>query len=621
MTDFVVHRIGRQRLELRVANEAAAREVHARLSSEFQSRVGPVLDEVFTAACPRNVTVRVDRLEIDVGTVSRDGLMGAIAVAMRQQLAAWLRAVGDDERADVIAPEEIAAIEPSGRHLSRRLSEEEIALERLAMFLEHGVTTWRDTDFTRDTLEAMLLDLIDSAPGALRRLLQQAPPVPVAGRIRAQLTVAGRHRLLAWLGVADPADLDRVMADWTAVLAALEHPPGSVAPAPSSERVAAWLFERIWSGLLAGRRVDAAGAAVGQHVLTTLMPDAWAAASAPLLEVLLVTAERLLPRDNHVVRFLAERAARIDLERRLDAESRLPSPPDARFGPVVDEASDEAHEDRRAPSHEAATDDAIGDDGATPDDGATGDVDEAVGASDDPEDMSPAATATRGRSPKNIGAERCESNSTAMSVAGSRIDADPVDAARQRAVARVQEAVRSQPSTRRAHTTFATEPLWAAHAGAVIVWPFLPAFFEACGLTAAKRFMDDAARERAVLLTAHLASGLQEWVESDLLLEKTLCGCPGDEAIAPAIELRDDERQQAGELLASVIGHWAALKSTSIDGLRRAFLCRAGTMTAIASGWKLEIPRAGHDVLLDALPWGIGLVLLPWMEQPLHVEW
>jgi hypothetical protein len=179
-----------------------------------------------------------------------------------------------------------------------------------------------------------------------------------------------------------------------------------------------------------------------------------------------------------------------------------------------------------------------------------------------------------------------------------------------------------QPDTRaRTHTPFTTDPLWAANAGVVVLWPFLPGFFDECGLMREKRFVDAAARARAVLLTAHLADGGTAWGEQELLLAKLLCAHLADEPVESSFELRDEERAAAAELLASAIGHWQALKKTSVDGLREAFLRRDGTLTAITSGWKLEIARTGYDVLLDALPWGIGLVLLPWMEQPLHVEW
>jgi hypothetical protein len=28
-----------------------------------------------------------------------------------------------------------------------------------------------------------------------------------------------------------------------------------------------------------------------------------------------------------------------------------------------------------------------------------------------------------------------------------------------------------------------------------------------------------------------------------------------------------------------------------------------------------------HDVLLSFLPWGYGIIKLPWLERPLFVDW
>ena len=74
-------------------------------------------------------------------------------------------------------------------------------------------------------------------------------------------------------------------------------------------------------------------------------------------------------------------------------------------------------------------------------------------------------------------------------------------------------------------------------------------------------------------------------------------------------------------LLAAVIGHWSALKNTSVPGLRTAFVERPGLLRAIEGGWRLNVERQPHDILLERLPWSISLVRLPWMDRPLFVEW
>jgi hypothetical protein len=41
----------------------------------------------------------------------------------------------------------------------------------------------------------------------------------------------------------------------------------------------------------------------------------------------------------------------------------------------------------------------------------------------------------------------------------------------------------------------------------------------------------------------------------------------------------------------------------------------------VEGSFKLRVGRKGHDMLLDTLPWGIGVVALSWMERTLWVEW
>ena len=81
------------------------------------------------------------------------------------------------------------------------------------------------------------------------------------------------------------------------------------------------------------------------------------------------------------------------------------------------------------------------------------------------------------------------------------------------------------------------------------------------------------------------------------------------------------EERECTRLLEAIVEHWRALGRTSVAGLRSSFLAREGRLIEVDNGWKLELARRGIDVLLEQLPWGVGLVLLPWMERPLFVEW
>ena len=64
-----------------------------------------------------------------------------------------------------------------------------------------------------------------------------------------------------------------------------------------------------------------------------------------------------------------------------------------------------------------------------------------------------------------------------------------------------------------------------------------------------------------------------------------------------------------------MIEQWRILKKTSVDGFRESFLQREGRLSLQENGWSLKVARASYDVLLDQLPWGISVVLLPWMKS------
>jgi hypothetical protein len=63
------------------------------------------------------------------------------------------------------------------------------------------------------------------------------------------------------------------------------------------------------------------------------------------------------------------------------------------------------------------------------------------------------------------------------------------------------------------------------------------------------------------------------------------------------------------------------LKGTSIDGLRETFLQRNGKLFTKNDNLALQIEQSSIDMLLDHLPWNLGIIKLPWMKDLLKVEW
>jgi hypothetical protein len=161
------------------------------------------------------------------------------------------------------------------------------------------------------------------------------------------------------------------------------------------------------------------------------------------------------------------------------------------------------------------------------------------------------------------------------------------------------------------------------NAGIVLLHPFLQNFLAANNLLQDKNFVDEQAQQRAVHLLQYLATGQLQMPEYEMQLNKVLCGMKDEQHINRFIELTTDEKREADELLQAVIGHWTALKNSSVAGLQETFLQRNAKLSYVQTDdfWKLQVERKGLDILLDKIPWGFGHVQLPWMEKALVVEW
>lgn len=159
------------------------------------------------------------------------------------------------------------------------------------------------------------------------------------------------------------------------------------------------------------------------------------------------------------------------------------------------------------------------------------------------------------------------------------------------------------------------------HAGLVLIHPFIPNLLEKTGLTENKMFPSDTQQQRALGLLHYIVSGQEKALEFELTLPKLLCGIPLGTPVDAGLSLTEKLKQEANELLKVVIKHWGALGNVSPDSLREGFLHRDGKLTKKGTGWHLQVERKTIDLLLDQLPWGIGMVSTPWMKEILMVDW
>ncbi|NEQ68603.1 MAG: hypothetical protein F6K21_24500 [Symploca sp. SIO2D2] len=164
------------------------------------------------------------------------------------------------------------------------------------------------------------------------------------------------------------------------------------------------------------------------------------------------------------------------------------------------------------------------------------------------------------------------------------------------------------------------EEIYVPNAGLVIIWPFLERFYQTLGLVEGKSFNNLESGERAVLILQYLVDGSIDIPESNLPLNKILCGFDPFEPIPTAFEPTESEKAECQTLLSAIIQHWSSLKNTSIPGFQQLFLERKGILRVRDGCWLLQLEQAPQDVLLDTIPWSIRVVKLPWMEEIVYVE-
>ncbi|HEX2873660.1 MAG TPA: contractile injection system tape measure protein [Polyangiaceae bacterium] len=166
------------------------------------------------------------------------------------------------------------------------------------------------------------------------------------------------------------------------------------------------------------------------------------------------------------------------------------------------------------------------------------------------------------------------------------------------------------------------EEVVVTNCGLILLWPFLERYFERQGLcTPTRKFLDWAAQSRAVRLLELLASGDPEPPEFRLPLAKLLCGMTPDAELCETQPTEDSHFVEAERLLAAAIDRIPGLQDLSIAVFRQLFLQRAGVLEASAGAWSLRVESEAQDVALSRAPWSWEWVRLPWMPDPIRVDW
>jgi hypothetical protein len=166
------------------------------------------------------------------------------------------------------------------------------------------------------------------------------------------------------------------------------------------------------------------------------------------------------------------------------------------------------------------------------------------------------------------------------------------------------------------------EHTYINNAGLVILHPFLSSLFNQLGYWDGQVWKEERLCHRAVLLLHYLVYGKSKVYENQLILNKILCGVGTTDTVNTNWSITTAEKAKCEELLLSVIEHWSILKDTSIATLQDTFLQRKAKLTHYKSdNYEMVVEQQSIDVLVDHLPWGIGMVKTPWMNNFLTCLW
>ena len=163
--------------------------------------------------------------------------------------------------------------------------------------------------------------------------------------------------------------------------------------------------------------------------------------------------------------------------------------------------------------------------------------------------------------------------------------------------------------------------IFIINAGTVLLHPFLKSLFDRLGLIKDAVFIDEHARELSVYLIHYLSTGQIEAKEYELTVAKVLCAYPLEKPLEHEEVLPPEFTLEADSLLEAAISQWEILNKTSVTGLREGFLQRPGKLFSRNGNLCIQVEKNSIDVLLDYLPWNLSIIMLPWMNDILRVEW
>jgi len=586
------HIIQQQFFDIRSATQQDSLELQQQISQLYWEAIAPALERLFDAYATSEEVLRIDRLEIDLGTLDRDKLaeelVEAIVRAVREQL------------------DELTLGNSLFKENIQRLPVRHHQFDQWLLFLETGTPAWNAQGIDEAEQETLVLEMLASEQFAIQRLniLFRRQPHTLDRVIRQYPDTFLARLVEVFTGTAH-GELPAMQRLLEKIVRHQLFIPTAPPPLRALHRSLFWkhLFQKV---AVARKKLNSI------EVIVTFIQENWPiqalynSLSAWQREAKSWSADeqRLFEaifQQNKLQEFLSEKESSPVETLELPNQKKKPEDTPAEATDTPSEKPKENEPPEEIDEHRLSQSDAE------------------LQAEKERERL---ANDQEEKRPGEPPAKMVDEQSTHT----TKEDAETLEQDK-------RPTAEKQSSEGKSYDHHSTDPIdffkklpadtsyYVENAGIILLHPFLAHYFRGGELLQDKHFKDAEAQELAVHLLYYLATKEEHPAEPKLLLPKFLCGLPFPHPIDRYLELPEALKQEAENVLQAALNHWGALPNTSPDGLREGFLQRDGKLEKRGDDWFLLVESKTLDILLNKLPWNISLVKLPWLKDLLRVEW
>lgn len=278
------HLIQRQTIEITAPEAQLAKALQWRMDTLFKTHALPVMDEVFTDFATPKQVIRLEQMEVDLGTLSAEALEDEFVRALRKVLQDALQQQLSESGQIATAGEVV------------KLKQQQATFETVIYFLRHGVLPWWSRVDDAAELESLALKLLHKDTSVFIRQLRKAASQTVIERLLKQFSSTSYPMLLNALLASLTSSLAETVRQWNMLA------EGAVL----DEAVKLEIKVSLLRALLQQDAARLQPETLSKHILQRLHADE--SVSTGLSRLLINQAHSVLPKNSILYRWLSAQA-------------------------------------------------------------------------------------------------------------------------------------------------------------------------------------------------------------------------------------------------------------------------------------------------------------------------